>query len=69
MAGFNHIVFIIWHDIEPDSYEVIGNRIANEVAHYGVEVSYAFQEITDNPGVVPEGRTKPWGNWICYSSL
>ncbi len=61
MAGFDHIVFIIRHDIESDFYEVIGNRIASEVAPFGVEVSYAFQEITDISGVVPEGRTKPWG--------
>ena len=61
VAGFDRIVFIIRHDIEADFLDVIGNRIANEVAPYGVEVSYAFQEITDIPEVVPEGRTKPWG--------
>ena len=60
-AGFNHIVFIIRHDIETDFYDVIGNRIASEVAPYGVEVNYAFQEITDIPGEVPEERKKPWG--------
>lgn len=24
-------------------------------------VDYAFQDINDIPGVLPEGRTKPWG--------
>lgn len=61
MAGFNHIIFIIRHDIETDFYNAIGKRIAIEVASYGVEVSYAFQEITDISGIVPEGRKKPWG--------
>ena len=28
---------------------------------YGVTVDYAFQDINDIPGSLPEGRTKPWG--------
>ena len=24
-------------------------------------VDYAFQDINDIPGILPEGRTKPWG--------
>jgi len=24
-------------------------------------VDYAFQDINDIPGTLPEGRTKPWG--------
>lgn len=28
---------------------------------YNVTVDYAFQDINDIPGVLPEGRTKPWG--------
>ena len=50
-AGFNHIVFIIRKDIEEEFKEVIGNRT----------VDYAFQDINDIPGTLPEGRTKPWG--------
>ena len=30
-------------------------------ALYNVTVDYAFQDINDIPGVLPEGRTKPWG--------
>jgi len=60
-AGFNRIVFIIRHDIEDDFRAVIGNRIEQEVAPLGVEIAYAFQEMTAIPGTVPEGRTKPWG--------
>ena len=58
-AGFNRIVFIIRHDIEDDFRSVIGNRIEQEVAPLGVEIAYAFQEISDIPGNVPAGRTKP----------
>ena len=47
-AGFNHVVFIIRKDIEKEFKEVIGDR-------------YAFQDINDIPGELPEGRTKPWG--------
>ena len=28
---------------------------------YNVTVDYAFQDINDIPGTLPEGRTKPWG--------
>lgn len=44
-AGFNKIVFIIRHDIEEDFHEVIGNRIEQVVASFGVEIAYAYQEI------------------------
>ena len=60
-AGFNRIIFIIRHDIEEDFQTVIGDRIEQEVEPLGVEIAYAFQEMTDIPGTVPEGRTKPWG--------
>ena len=60
-AGFNKIVFIIRHDIEADFREVIGDRIEAICAPLGVEVCYAFQELSDVPIAVPEGRTKPWG--------
>lgn len=60
-AGFERIVFIIRHDIESDFRNVIGYRIEREVKPLGVEIAYAFQEMTDIPGRVPEGRTKPWG--------
>lgn len=60
-AGFNHVVFIIRKDIEKEFKEVIGDRIADICASYNVTVDYAFQDINDIPGAMPEGRAKPWG--------
>ncbi len=39
----------------------IGDRIASICASHDVTVDYAFQDINDIPGTLPEGRTKPWG--------
>ena len=60
-AGFNHVVFIIRKDIEKKFKEVIGDRIASICFSHNVTVNYAFQDINDVPGTLPEGRTKPWG--------
>ena len=60
-AGFNHVVFIIRKDIEKEFKEVIGERIASICSSHNVTVDYAFQDISDIPGILPEGRTKPWG--------
>ena len=60
-AGFNHVVFIIRKDIEKEFKEVIGDRIAGICSAHNVTVDYAFQDINDIPGALPEGRTKPWG--------
>ena len=60
-AGFNKVVFIIRKDIEKEFKEVIGERIASICAEHGVTVDYAFQDINNIPGTLPEGRTKPWG--------
>ena len=60
-AGFNHVVFIIRKDIEKEFKEVIGDRIASICSSHNVTVDYAFQDINDIPGILPEGRTKPWG--------
>ena len=60
-AGFNHVVFIIRKDIEKEFKEAIGNRIAAICSSHDVTVDYAFQDINDIPGTLPEGRTKPWG--------
>ena len=60
-SGFNKIVFIIRHDIENDFRLIIGNRIESVCQSLGVEVSYAFQELTDIPIDLPDGRIKPWG--------
>ena len=60
-AGFNHVVFIIRKDIEKEFKEVIGERIASICSAHDVTVDYAFQDINDIPGTLPEGRTKPWG--------
>ena len=60
-AGFKKIIFIIRHDIETDFKTIIGNRIEEVCKPLGVEILYAFQDISDIPGSVPEERTKPWG--------
>lgn len=60
-AGFNEVIFIIRKDIENEFKKVIGNRITDTCAKYNVTVDYAFQNINDIPGILPEGRTKPWG--------
>ena len=60
-AGFNEVVFIIRKDIEEEFKKVIGNRITDVCAKYNVTVDYAFQDINDIPGTLPEGRTKPRG--------
>ncbi len=60
-AGFNHVVFIIRKDIEREFKEVIGDRITSICKSHNVTVDYAFQDINDIPGELPEGRTKPWG--------
>ena len=44
-AGFNEVIFIIRKDIEGEFKKVIGNRITNVCAKYGVTVDYAFQDI------------------------
>ena len=60
-AGFNYVVFIIRKDIEKEFKEIIGDRIASICSSHNVTVDYAFQDINDIPGELPEGRTKPWG--------
>lgn len=60
-AGFQKIIFIIRHDIEKDFKSVIGNRIQEQCVDLGVEVTYAYQEISDIPIALQEGRSKPWG--------
>ena len=60
-AGFNKIIFVIRKDIESDFRERIGNRVEVICRNKGVVIEYAFQDLNDVPGSVPEGRTKPWG--------
>lgn len=60
-AGFNKVVFIIRKDIEQEFKEAIGDRIAGVCNAHSVTVDYAFQNLHDIPGALPEGRTKPWG--------
>ena len=41
-----------------------GSRLRTSTASFAityVTVDYAFQDINDIPGTLPEGRTKPWG--------
>lgn len=64
-AGFSSIVFIIRHDIERDFKAVIGDRIEAICEKLGVEVKYAFQELSDVPDFPDKERAaerkKPWG--------
>ena len=60
-AGFNEVIFIIRKDIEQAFKEVIGDRIEQVCKERDVAVAYAYQDIHDIPGKLPEGRTKPWG--------
>lgn len=60
-AGFNKVVFIIRKDIEHEFREVIGDRMEAVCAEHDVTVGYAFQDLNEIPGQLPEGRTKPWG--------
>ena len=60
-AVFDHVVFIIRKDIEKELKKCIGDRIAAICNSHNVTVDYAFQDINDIPGTLPEGRTKPWG--------
>lgn len=64
-AGFNHVIFIIRKDIEKEFKEIIGDRIASICKSYNVTMSYVFQNISDIPGALPAGRTKPWGTGQC----
>ena len=60
-AGFNKFIVVIRKDIESDFRERIGNRVEVICRNKGVVIEYAFQDLNDVPGSVPEGRTKPWG--------
>ena len=62
-AGFNKIVFVIRKDIESEFRSAIGDRVQKEAERQGVQVFYAYQELSNIPEhtVFPEGRTKPWG--------
>lgn len=57
-AGFEKVIFIIKRENEEDFRAAVGDRMSKYM-----DVSYAFQEITNIPEgyEVPEGRTKPWG--------
>ena len=62
-AGFNKIIFIIRKDIEDAFKDAIGDRIEKICDSLGVEIAYAYQELSNLPeGVeLPADRTKPWG--------
>lgn len=58
-AGFRKVVLIIKREHE----ELFRKALTDKVAANGMEVEFAYQEMTSLPeGVsVPEGRIKPWG--------
>lgn len=62
-AGFNKIIIVIRKDIEADFRQRIGDRIEKICHRLGVELAYAFQDLSSIPAgfTVPEGRVKPWG--------
>lgn len=63
-AGFDSIIFIIRHDIEADFKAVIGERVEQTCKPLGVEIKYAYQEISNIPCFPCKdvlARTKPWG--------
>ena len=63
-AGFDKIVFIIRKDIEADFKAVIGERVEAVCSPLGVEIAYAYQEISNTPNFPGKNelvRTKPWG--------
>lgn len=63
-AGFDFIIFIIRHDIEADFKAVIGERVEQICKPLGVEIKYAYQEISNTPSFPGKDgleRTKPWG--------
>ena len=60
-ADFSRIIIVLRKEIEADFHERIGRRREAVCRKQGVELVYAFQDLHDVPGVVPEGRTKPWG--------
>ena len=57
-AGFEKVVFIIKRELEEDFRGRIGARMEKN----GMQVDYAFQDMTLPEGfTVPEGRVKPFG--------
>ncbi len=60
-AGFDKIIIVIRKDIENDFREIIGSRIEPVCRRNNVELKYVFQELSDIPTNVPDGRKKPWG--------
>ena len=61
-AGFSRIIFLIRRDIENDFKAVIGDRVEKVCAPLGVNISYAFQELSDVPDF--PGREKSSGRII-----
>ncbi len=62
-AGFNKVVYIIREEIKEAFENIIGNRMERLCEALGVEVAYAYQELSDLPEghALPADRKKPWG--------
>lgn len=62
-AGFDKIIIVIRKAIEADFKERIGNRVEEVCRKLGVELCYAYQDLSDIPEgfSVPQDRAKPWG--------
>lgn len=62
-AGFDKLVFVLRREIMPYFMETVGDRLEKVCARIGVEVKYAFQELSDVPAGfdLPAERAKPWG--------
>lgn len=57
-AGFRKAVFVIKREMEEDFRAIMDTRAAKKM-----EVTYAFQELSDIPAgfAIPQQRVKPWG--------
>ncbi len=65
VAGFSSIIFIIRRNLETEFRSAIGDRIESICKPLGIDISYAYQELTDIPEFPgkekAKKRTKPWG--------
>lgn len=55
-AGFTKVVFIIKPEMRQLMHDLCGYKFEDKI-----EVCYAYQDFSSVPGVVPEGRVKPFG--------
>ena len=64
-AGFGRVVLIIKPELEADFTNLILSRLGGEVQ---VDFAYQTQDRLPEGFTVPEGRVKPWGTCLLYTS-